>query len=519
MSNVSKLVSYVDDNEKTTRTIVTSGLNYQIMENAPIIAQAIAEYTGMTTGQLRKASSEGDVTTGIILNSIYNYADEINALFNGLPITVGDSMQDIKDSITKALEPIAGKLSALVQTKKFQDMIEKFIDWVVHMMDKIGIFFDYVITNWDKIVKFLVPALGGLAAAIIGVKLASALMNKELFLMNLKMIAIAGLVAIAIYAWQNWGAAGKVIAIILGIVAAALIVCTIAQKSFNLAALSNPLTWILVAVIGLIALVIVGLYYWRDETIKIFEVVGGYVGLFGVGFHNTIAAIWNAVASFMEFFVDIATGKIGAVIRLFVNFADSVLGIVKICAYAIDAVFGTNLANGIEDFRNAMKQWSKDTAGESRIKIQRMQEKDGAAAIAEGMKKGNEVGNAAADSVKSMVDAAKKLADKTGEGFASNKDDGGFDYDKFIKPIPTLKLGGGSIDTVGKINDDVSITEEDIKLLKDVASAEFVNRYTTLRPEMTVTFGDVRETADVSNILETIEVMVEEAYASALVTV
>ncbi|NLL64071.1 MAG: hypothetical protein GX241_07595, partial [Ruminococcaceae bacterium] len=83
--------------------------------------------------------------------------------------------------------------------------------------------------------------------------------------------------------------------------------------------------------------------------------------------------------------------------------------------------------------------------------------------------------------------------------------------------LGNIVLDGGKLDSVGKIKDEVSITDEDIKLLKDVAATEFVNKYTTLRPEMTVEFGDVRETADVNKILAVIEDMVEEAYASVLV--
>ena len=82
-----------------------------------------------------------------------------------------------------------------------------------------------------------------------------------------------------------------------------------------------------------------------------------------------------------------------------------------------------------------------------------------------------------------------------------------------------LQSGGdlGKVGSVGKIEDDVSITDDDIKLLKDVAATEFINKYTTLRPEMTVSFGDVRETADIGQIMGAIETMVEEAYASSLV--
>jgi hypothetical protein len=89
-----------------------------------------------------------------------------------------------------------------------------------------------------------------------------------------------------------------------------------------------------------------------------------------------------------------------------------------------------------------------------------------------------------------------------------------FDWDKYMD---NLNIAGGDLDSVGKIKGDVSITDEDIKLLKDVAATEFVNKYTTLRPEMSVSFGDVRETADVNKILSVIEDMVEEAYASSLV--
>ena len=82
-----------------------------------------------------------------------------------------------------------------------------------------------------------------------------------------------------------------------------------------------------------------------------------------------------------------------------------------------------------------------------------------------------------------------------------------------LQPGDDIGKGG----SVGKIEDDVSITDDDIKLLKDVAATEFINKYTTLRPEMTVSFGDVRETADSGQIMGAIETMVEEAYASSLV--
>lgn len=72
---------------------------------------------------------------------------------------------------------------------------------------------------------------------------------------------------------------------------------------------------------------------------------------------------------------------------------------------------------------------------------------------------------------------------------------------------------GGSVDSVGKVED---VDSEDLKYLKDLAATQYINKYTTLQPEVNVTFGDVHETADANKLLKVIETMIEEAYATAL---
>ena len=62
------------------------------------------------------------------------------------------------------------------------------------------------------------------------------------------------------------------------------------------------------------------------------------------------------------------------------------------------------------------------------------------------------------------------------------------------------------------------MTEEELIYLKDIAGQKFINEFTTLTPVMNVEFGEVRETADVHKIFETIETMTEQALASALIT-
>lgn len=77
-----------------------------------------------------------------------------------------------------------------------------------------------------------------------------------------------------------------------------------------------------------------------------------------------------------------------------------------------------------------------------------------------------------------------------------------------------FKYNIGSID---KINGEVEISSEDLKLLKDIASRDLLLNMTSVTPQANVTFGDVRETADVNKIMDVIEDMVENAFATSLV--
>ena len=83
-----------------------------------------------------------------------------------------------------------------------------------------------------------------------------------------------------------------------------------------------------------------------------------------------------------------------------------------------------------------------------------------------------------------------------------------------IEPLETEVTGG----TLDGINQDVNIGDEDIKLLRDMAARDYLLQLQTVTPVAHVTFGDVKETADVNKIVEVIEQMVEEQMATSLVS-
>lgn len=93
------------------------------------------------------------------------------------------------------------------------------------------------------------------------------------------------------------------------------------------------------------------------------------------------------------------------------------------------------------------------------------------------------------------------------------------DIDGILNDIEKNGLGvnGGDLDSVGSIKSDVDISDEDLKLLRDIAAREFLLNLKTVTPSMSVAFGDVHETADVDKILEVIQDMVDEELATSLV--
>ena len=54
-------------------------------------------------------------------------------------------------------------------------------------------------------------------------------------------------------------------------------------------------------------------------------------------------------------------------------------------------------------------------------------------------------------------------------------------------------------------------------ILKDIATRDMLLNMTSVTPQANITFGDVRETADVNKIMDVIEDMVENAFATSLV--
>lgn len=94
-----------------------------ILENAPMLAQAIAKEMGEPVGKLRELSSQGLITSDVIKNALINSAEETNAKFNQIPMTFSDAMTLLQNNALQAFEPVFSMLSSLTQTEAFAGFV------------------------------------------------------------------------------------------------------------------------------------------------------------------------------------------------------------------------------------------------------------------------------------------------------------------------------------------------------------------------------------------------------------
>ena len=97
---------------------------HSIMENAPLLAQSIANEMGLTVGQLKEMSSQGLITSDIIKEALFNSAEETNSKFAEIPMTFAEVGQAIQNELIQAFQPVLEQISSIPQSGEFQALSE-----------------------------------------------------------------------------------------------------------------------------------------------------------------------------------------------------------------------------------------------------------------------------------------------------------------------------------------------------------------------------------------------------------
>ena len=223
--------------------------------------------------------------------------------------------------------------------------------------------------------------------------------------------------------------------------------------------------------------------------------VGGLLGgLYAFGY-NLIADIWNFIATFAEFFANVFVDPIGSIERLFLGLADSVLGVLETIANAIDAVFGSSLSDAVGNWRSGLQAKIEASYGENAVRYDRMEKIDTASTAAAWSTGAKGIAN-------NLSQITGKLDSLTSSWDVSRA---------------TGAINGGDLDSVGsvgKIDSDVNIADEDLKFLRDVAEMRYVQNFVTLTPTVAMD-AQISERVDLDDVVSAIERKLEGEFIAA----
>ncbi|WP_434419271.1 hypothetical protein [Tissierella praeacuta] len=263
--------------------------------------------------------------------------------------------------------------------------------------------------------------------------------------------------------------------------------------------------WPIMATLGIILILIKVLIQSGVTAGQITGFIAGVFATLWVTLHNGLAFTWNRFASFAEFLVNLFIDKTYAIKMLFYNLAMDVLGffnnmlhgIVSGLNWIVEKInekLGTNLGTVQLDFMDRAileLEKHKPTTDKNVWQAPRMEYKDYAKEISKAYNWGDQLPDRFKAGLGSIEDAINNFANQESIWNA------------------------GQNDTLGKIDDNTKSlkkTEEDLKWMRDLAEQETINRFTTatMAPQISIAFGDVRETADVDGIVAHIENILTE---------
>lgn len=487
-----------------------------IIENAPLLAKSIEDYMTNVqgaTGSMKDWASEGLLTADVIKAAMFNASDQVNEQFEQMPKTFGQVATSLKNQALFAFDPLLEKLNDIANSESFNTMATGMTNAFVFAsgvavgaLDMITQAGAFLADNWSLIA----PLIYGVIAAL-GIYTGYMIVSNAVQLISTG-IQTAHAIAIAVKT-------GATIAD-----AAATNNLTVAQWALNSALLACPLTWIILAIIAIIAIIYMAVAAFNKFAgtsvsatgiiVGVLAVAAAFVGNLFVALINIIidiiAVVWNFIAAFAEFFANVFNDPIGSIVRLFSSMADTVLEILEGIASAIDTLFGSNLAGAVSGWRSSLAGAVKDLVGDAEIQIPRM---DTSSMHLDRFEYGE------------AYDAGYSLGEGIDEA-VSNFDIGSI-FDSNI-PDPSDYANGydastipgnvaSTADNTGKIKDAVDISQEDLKYMRDLAEMETVNRYTTaeIKVDMSGMQNIVNNNMDLDGVVDYLGEGVNEAMEKA----
>lgn len=386
-----------------------------VFEAAPNIIQTIADYLGVSIGEIREMASEGQITADVVKNAMLSSAEEIDAQFQSMPMTWEQVWTGAMNQLLYASQPLLQFINLLAQ-------------------------------NWST----LEPIVLGVAAAV-----------------GLYVIALGAYKAVTAAS----AAAGAVHAASMAMQSGVTFTATAAQYGFNAALLACPLTWIVLIIIAVIAAIYALVAAFNKATGSSISATGLIAGAFAVlaarVMNNTVIPLQNMFAMFANFIGNLFNDPVAAVKVLFYDMAQTVIGYILNMARAIETIINkipgvqVDITSGLDNFYSQIEDASQKVKDESGWVeyVQKMDFID------------------YSDAANAGYEFGQGIEDKIGGFFGGDLNGMGIDTGAFGTDMSDVP--GGVNDIAQNTKDSVDISDEELRYLHDLAEQDVINRFTT----------------------------------------
>ena len=416
-----------------------------IFEQAPNLIQEIANYLEVPIGEIRQMASEGQIL------------QRINEIANS---------EEFKQFTQTAINDMA------VLANVSLSVVNTLIQGAAFVSD-----------NWSII-----------SPIIYSVALALAFYNGVLIMHNAYEAVSNGLKLVAAIRAVAHGTATAT-------EAAATTGASAAQIAFNAALYACPLTWIVLAIVAVIAviyMVVAAINKVQGTTISATGVICGVIATAGalignilIGWWNRIitagVGLWNFFANFAAAFGVLFDHPIIAIEMMLLSLLNFIISVVESAAKLLDTIFGSSLADAVSGFQDTIQ-----------AKIDAKIEDAGGTASNQLNPEDYTLDRINyGDAYQSGYDFGKGIDDKISSAFS-----GGLSTDSFSDLLTSAgydSASDGMASTLGDISkdtsaiaDSVDISNENLEYMRDLAEREVINRFTTA--SVNVNMGGVTNT-------------------------
>ncbi len=332
-----------------------------ILEQAPNIIQAIADYLGVTQGQLQVMAAEGQITAEIVKEAMFAAADETNAKFDQMPRTFSQMWTSFTNQALMAFQPLLQRMNEVANSAAFQGVVSvasaavvTIAGIVLGIFDMISAVGSFVADNWS----IIEPIIWGIVAAL---TVYNAVMGIG-WLTTMKDVMVK-----AAHAAQTTIQTVQTMALMF------------AQNGLNAAFAACPITWLMIGMIAIIALIYAAVAAVNKLTESTYSATGIICGILSVAIAlitnlfitiwnisvDVLGALWNAFASFANFLGNLFNDPVAAVVGLVVGMGDAILGVVEGALEALSWItLGVvDYADDIARIRGSMNTWFEENYG------------------------------------------------------------------------------------------------------------------------------------------------------------